>query len=277
MAHPATLVDGRRAGTVPAADRGLHYGDGLFETVAVVSGRALVLDRHLARLEHGCGRLGIPFPGRETLTAEADALAAERARAVLKVIVTRGVGGRGYRPPEAPRSTRVLSLHPWPGDVDRRRDGGVAVRLCRTRLASNPALAGLKHLNRLEQVLARAEWSGTEPAEGLMLDGEGKLVEGISSNVFVVRAGRLLTPEVDRCGVAGVVRAIILERAPAQLGLAVEVRPLPLEALGDAEEVFLTNSVIGLWPVRAVERRRYRIGAVARRLQAELARMGVTA
>jgi len=254
-ANPDTsLIDGIPAVVVPAADRGLQYGDGLFETIAVVDGRPCLWDRHLARLRAGCVRLAIPLPDPDLLQAEVLALAKGQGRAVLKLIVTRGEGGRGYRPPHPARPRRILRLHPWPDHPPAWRSAGVRVRYCRTRLGHQPLLAGLKHLNRLEQVLARAEWDDPDIGEGLMLDLDGTVVEGTQTNLFALTAGRLVTPLLDRCGVNGVVRQVVIETAWMQ-GLAVEEARLTPAELAQADALFLASSLAGLWPVRELDGR----------------------
>jgi 4-amino-4-deoxychorismate lyase len=242
------LINGIAGDSVSAADRGLHYGDGLFETLAVLDGEPLLWERHYARLRQGCERLGIPSPDPSTLRAEADQLCAQAGKAVLKIIVTRGPGGRGYRPPELADPTRILSLHPYPDYPAAWPAQGVSIRLCQTRLGRNPALAGIKHCNRLEQVLARAEWADPGIAEGIMLDLEGQVIEGTMSNIYMIYKDILLTPSLDMCGVAGVIRERVLELAEG-LGVRSEVRPVSVDELRGADEVFLSNSVIGIWPV----------------------------
>ena len=266
------LVNGQPADSISALDRGLGYGDGLFETVAVRDGTAELWSEHLARLKSGCDRLGIPYP-RE-LEEEGRALIEGVERGVLKIIVTRGVGGRGYRPPEAAEPTRILSLHPWPDYPAAWWSDGVTVRRCDTPLGCNPRLAGIKHLNRLEQVLARVEWSDSAVAEGLMSDTEGRIVEGVMSNLFVVRDGALLTPSLERCGVAGVMRGAVM-RAAAEAGIPCtegELREATLEA---ADELLLTNSLIGIWPVARLGEREWPVGPLTRRLQEALSALGV--
>lgn len=253
------------------ADRGLHYGDGVFTTLSVSRGVPLFLDRHLARLQADAARLDIPFPGWPVLAEETRRLGSRQAEGVLKIMLTRGVGGRGYRCPAEPATgTRILSIHPQPNYLPELAETGVAARVCNLRLGINPRLAGVKHLNRLEQVLARAEWNDEAIREGLLLDHEGFLVEGVMSNVFLVREGRLCTPLLDRCGVAGVMRGLVLEAARAA-GLEVEeTRILPGEAFA-AEELFLTNSVIGVWPVCALEGKAFPVGVTTRLLARRIA------
>ncbi|TCO83141.1 aminodeoxychorismate lyase apoprotein [Plasticicumulans lactativorans] len=268
MSMPGVLVDGRPADALAVADRGLQYGDGLFETFAVRDGRPELWTAHLARLARGGERLSLPLPDPGLLAAEAEQLCRGVARGVLKLIVTRGVGGRGYAPPRPCRPTRVLSLHPWPAHPPGHATGGVRVRWCAHPLSLNPRLAGLKHLNRLDQVLARAEWDDPTIAEGLMCDPHGHVVEGTMSNLFVLRDGRLLTPPLDGAGIAGVMREVVLEAARG-LGLVVAQAALrPAEVLA-ADGVGLSNSVIGLWPVRELEGRTWHaVHADLRRLAA---------
>lgn len=264
------LLNGQPDAPLTVDDRGLTYGDGLFETIAVRGGEPQHLELHLARLREGCARLRLPFTDWPALAAEIRRLAEGRDRAVVKAIVTRGPGGRGYRPPSETRCTRIVALHAWPDWPDAWKREGVAVRLCSTRLAGNPALAGLKHLNRLEQVLARAEWDDPGIAEGLMLDTEGRLVEGVMTNLFFVMEGELRTPSLERAGVAGIMRRRILEAAP-RLGHACRMvaGPTP-EELWRADEVFVCNSVAGIWPVIRCADRQWRIGSVTRRLMEAL-------
>lgn len=265
------LINGLPSDVIPVTDRGFQYADGLFETIAVKDGEPLLFDRHLERLARGCAKLGIVMPPRELLVSESSQLCAGVERQVLKIIVTRGSGGRGYRPENAGPATRVLAALPWLDYPVAWRDAGVVVRLCQTRLGSNPALAGLKHLARLEQVLARGEWTDTAVQEGLMLDAHGHVIEGTMSNVFLVQGERLVTPALEHCGVRGIMRDAVLDCA-MRLGVAWEERAITVDELRAADGLFLTNSLIGLWPVRRFEGTDYAIPDVVRVLVAQLSR-----
>lgn len=260
------LINGRSADCIATTDRGLLYGDGLFETLAVVDGVLCHWHRHLSRLQAGCERLGIQAVDAVTLEQECLMIAGDIDRAILKVIVTRGSGGRGYRVPDKPATTRIVQLHDWPAYSPACAEHGVAVRVCNTRLGHNPALAGIKHLNRLEQVLARQEWDDADIMEGLLRDSSGYLIEGSMSNLFLVREGCLLTPDLQHCGVAGIMRTLILELA-RQLSIDVQVSHIEMRHLMEADEVFICNSLIGIWPVVAVESRAFTIGTITTRLQ----------
>ncbi len=256
---PIAWVNGEPAETLRLADRGIQYGDGLFETLAVMDGRIRRLGLHLDRLREGCARLRLPMPDEGSLRQELQGAAEGQSRAVLKFILTRGSGGRGYRLPDPVSVTRMMFLHPWPDYPADWHTDGIELRICATRLAMGPALAGLKHLNRLEQVLARAEWNEGVP-EGLMLDADGRPVEGTMTNLFASPAeGRLVTPDLSRAGVAGVTRRHILERAKAE-GVQVEIRDLSLAELLESREIFMCNSIAGVWPVTRIEARRYTVG-----------------
>jgi len=263
---PPILINGQAGDGISSLDRGLLYGDGLFETIAVEHGRPRFWLRHLARLVAGCERLGIPQPEGSVLLEESLALIAGAERGVLKIIVTRGQGGRGYRPAADTSPTRIIQLNPWPDYPETCRGSGVRVRLCRQRLGHNPSLAGIKHLNRLEQVLARGEWDDPGILEGLLLDEDEHPLEGTMSNLFIVRDRVLMTPELVRCGVAGILRTVVME-ATASVPMPLQVRALGLDDLWGADEVFLTNSLIGIWPVIEIEGRPYRKGALTHRLQ----------
>jgi 4-amino-4-deoxychorismate lyase len=267
---PAVWIDGCAGEAVPALDRGLHYGDGLFETIACEGGHAQLLARHLARLRRGCERLALPAPDEGTLRAEIAAALAQAPRAVLKLILTRGSAmTRGYACREKQPARRILLRYPAPA-ADPAALAGVRVRLGTLRLGENPALAGLKHLNRLEQVLARREWSDVQIAESLLFSQSGALVSGTMSNVFLVRGGVLSTPRLDRCGVEGIMRATVLQLASAA-GIDCREAQLGSADLAQAEEIFLTNALIGVRPVRELAGRTLVVGPRTQQLQRLLA------
>ncbi len=261
MTALAMLVNGESAQLLRADDRGLQYGDGLFETALLAGGRVRFLDDHLHRLFNGCNRLGIAPPEEQTLRSEIAKVTASGERGVLKIIVTRGAGGRGYRPGEAMSSTRVVALHPY----SHASEGPLRLRWCDLRLGRNARLAGIKHLNRLEQVLAQSEWREGEADEGLMLDTEGEVVCATSANVFAVRDGALITPDLRFSGVHGVMRAQVL-KAAARLRITVSEEPLWPHDLQSASEVFITNAVRGIRSVGSLDSLQWSETNVATRL-----------
>lgn len=240
------LVNGVEGGAIAADDRGLLYGDGLFETMAVRDGRVRSFGLHMARLQDGCARLALAMPPRALLEAECLQVLEGLGSGVVKLILTRGTGPRGYRPPIEATVTRiVMASAPRavpPGGA------GIVVRVCETRLARSAALAGIKHLNRLEQVLACAEWQDPAIAEGIMLSTDDRVIGATAANLFVVRHGRLYTPDIRDCGVAGTMRQQVLNAAKAA-ELSVEIGDLGLRELRAADEIFLTNALTGLRPV----------------------------
>jgi 4-amino-4-deoxychorismate lyase len=258
----AAWIDGRAGTAVSVRERGLHYGDGLFETIACLDGAPRLLELHMRRLRGGCERLGIEPPEPEQLAHEVHALCAGASRAILKILVTRGTAiARGYRPSGGEKATRIVLRYAWPAPDP---------SLAQLRLGENPALAGLKHCNRLEQVLASRESDDPGLAESLMFSSSGALISGTMSNVFLVDDSILLTPALERCGVCGVMRELVL-RAAAGAGIATQVRRLEAQELARAQEMFLTSALIGIRPVREFDGVTRRVGPLTRRLQEELA------
>lgn len=223
-------------------DRGLAYGDGLFETLLADQGELVWWDRHWQRLAAGALRLAIVLPEERVMKSAALELA-QRRRAVIKIILTRGESGRGYAPVSAP-GTAIVSVHPAPA----RRDAPVALRWCRTPIARQPALAGIKHLNRLENVLARSEWTTPDFADGLMCDGQGDVICATSANLFVYRDGRWVTPDLSHCGIDGVARQWLLGLCPDAV-----VGRISRDDVAGADAVFLCNSVRGMMEVNRIE------------------------
>lgn len=261
-AVPRILVDGAAQSCVPAGDRGLSYGDGLFETIRFRGADAPLWPRHMQRLHESCTRLRLPSPDPAVLQDEARAVVAGLPQSVVRITLTRGSGARGYALPPAPKPTRIVAGFELPLLIGDDYRHGIRVRLCQLRLAEQPLLAGMKHLNRLEQVLARAEWSDPAIAEGLLCDRHERVIGATMANLFAVIGGVLVTPALDLCGIAGVARAEILSVQPAA-----QVRELKLDELAGASELFLSSSVRGILPVRELDDRHYAVGPVTRALQ----------
>lgn len=251
-------------------DRGFQYGDGLFETIVYEEGRLQFWDEHISRMQKGADQLGIAFPGDEnylqdikkTTTINPD------TKSVIKLLLTRGQGRRGYPPPRSAHSTRAVirSDHPvYPPEL---AINGINVCLCKHPVSSNPVLAGIKHLNRLDNVLASSEW-GDEFHEGFMFDINGYLIEGTMSNIFCIKNETLLTPGLDHCGVNGIIRDQILSIAK-QKEIACQIKNITIDELFLMDEVFITNSIIGLWPVRCVGETRYPTDNITRAFESEL-------
>ncbi len=270
----SVLVNGDAAGGLSPTDRGLHFGDGVFETIACLHGRPRFFSLHLERLAHGCRTLGFSPPAAQSLREEIERLAGGVERAIVKLIVTRGPATvRGYAVSGREQATRVAIRYPWPVEDPALQQQGVSVRVAAMRRGENPALAGLKHCNRLEEILARSEPGAAAAGEALMLSRSGKLVSGTMTNVFLIdgpaQSPRLRTPAIDLCGVAGVMRRVVLREA-TRAGIAASECALWPADLAAAAEVFLTNARVGIWPVGRLADRTLIPGPVTRRLQSLL-------
>lgn len=244
-----TLINGEPCDTISVNERGFLYGDGVFRTLRLSGGKVLHWSRHYAKLATDCSALDLACPSEPLLQDDLSRLTRDVLDGVVKITVTRGAGPRGYMPPRASAGMRLLSLSEAPRFPEHFADTGVTLHLCRLRLGHQPRLAGIKHLNRLENVLAAMEWNDPAIAEGLLLDEAGYVIEGVRSNIFMVKEGRLSSPDLSRCGVAGVQRERVFAWAKQQ-GVDCRIRDIPLAELLIADEIFLVNSVHGLWPVR---------------------------
>lgn len=256
-----------RVAALDPSHRGIAYGDGVFETMRIHDARVHWWDRHAARLQRGTARLGIAMPDAAFVAQEVADMAREAGQGVLKLVCSRGAGGRGYAPDSIAPVAWQLTVHPLP---QRAPPDGLALRWCDTRLARQPLLAGLKHCNRLEQVLARAEWNAADTQdrvadEGLMRDTQGDVVCATSANLFVLRHGQWETPGLEHCGVAGVCRGVLLEALQAR---DTALSPHEVER---ADAVFLCNAVRGILPVARLAGRAWAPHPAVARAQALLA------
>lgn len=264
-----TLINGKITNEISFLDRGLQYGDGVFETIAVQNKSLLCWDEHLNRLALGCKRLNISLPDKTLLKDEASSLINSSNPGVIKIIITRGQGGRGYALPNKQEPSRIISLYPWPEYPKENSTDGINVRVCNYRYAQNATLAGIKHLNRLEQVLTRSEWSDVSIAEGIVLDKEDNVIEGTMSNVFCVVDNVLCTPDLTECGVEGIIRNKIIEFA-SNLNIDVEVKKISLQMLNNADEIFVCNSIIGIWPVKMINDKLFSVGEKTQQIKQAL-------
>ena len=260
------LVNGELADSVKANDRGLMYGDGVFRTLRIRNGVPLHWARHYSRLAHDCETIGIACPAIELIEEDLKLVSERNPECVVKIVVTRGEGGRGYLPEASIVPTRIVMASPIP---EHAKLAEVAARFCDIRLSSQPRLSKIKHLNRLENVLARMEWRDPAISEGLLLDAEGHVIEGTMSSLFLYHGGCLIAPDLEFCGVEGVQRERVLEFA-SESGLPVQVRSFFQDDLLKAEEVFLVNSVIGLWQVVEIGNASWKKGKFCATLRAWL-------
>jgi len=244
------LINGQAASQIDVRDRGFQYGDGVFETIACKNGQLEFWQAHMQRLADACERLNLPaVPAQQWLD---DIVALQpQGEAVIKLILTRGVSGRGYAYSDSEQQPlRVCALYPWP-DYPQQNQQGINAIICKTPVSMNAALAGIKHLNRLDNVLARNEWRDPHIAEGLMLDHQQHVIEGTMSNVFCVLDDQLYTPSLDRCGVRGVMREQIIQLAQSQ-GITLNEIDISRQNFLQMDEIFVSNSLIGIWPVTSI-------------------------
>lgn len=248
-------------------DRGLHYGDGFFETFTIDQHTPLCWFAHWQRIEKSCQRLQLPLPDESKLYHTALEKCQGIERGILKLIITRGEGGRGYQPPEKAKPNIIFLTYPWADYPPEYFNTGIHLTVCKTRLAEQPLLAGIKHLNRLEQVLARQELEQIPTVqEGVMLNYSEELVECTMSNLFWRKGEYIYTPSLDKSGVAGVMRGLILTtlttwNIPYKEGI------YTLDRLQQADEIFVCNSVLGIWGVRQLNDLCYKKGTLTQRLQ----------
>ncbi|MCB5189864.1 aminodeoxychorismate lyase [Methylobacillus arboreus] len=265
MSSSRFLINGITDGAISPLDRGFAYGDGIFRTLRVLQGQPQTWAAHYAKLASDSARLGLTCPEASIWREEIASLFADKGDGVAKLMLTRGIGERGYAATDN-GVTRVVMRSPLSGYPQKNADEGIRVHLCTIRLAHQPLLAGIKHLNRLENVLARQEWSDPNISEGILLDQDNLVIEGVMSNIFVRSGKILITPNLERCGVAGITRQRILEIAPS-LGLLPSVAPLSLPDLMRADEVLMCNSLYGAWQVVDFNGRTWPLGQLAARLR----------
>ena len=259
------LVNGKECRTVSLFDRGLSFGDGVFETIRIQAGTPCLWQYHRQRLQLGCQTLGIPLD-LDRIDEEIKQLCSHTKQdAVAKIIITRGESCQGYAILNKLNPTRILWLMPPRAVVSEYITQGVTVKVCDYRLPDSSPLARIKHLNRLDQIIARREWND-EYQEGLMLDKNGRVIEGTMSNVFICRGKQLLTPSLNNCGIAGVMREHLMENS-SSLGLETIEADIYLDEVLQSEGVFLSNSLIGVWPVCRIEDTRVPLPSMITALQ----------
>jgi 4-amino-4-deoxychorismate lyase len=275
--YPIISVNGQRDAAISSLDRGFVYGDGVFETCRLADGKILLWPYHLARLTRSCAQLKIQCDRELLLTYINHLLAVDGADkladGIVKLIISRGIGGRGYAIPSAANTTYCVQIFPHTPMNSAAFQQGIAVCICALTLSAQASLAGLKHLNRLESIIARSEWAA-EYGEGLLFDQQGYLIEATSSNIFLVRDGQLLTPELNTAGVLGVMRQHIIDSLAPQLKLRCVQKNLLLEDLLGADEIFICNAVNGIVPVIAIDQKgvvhKFNLGAITQKLQQQI-------
>lgn len=251
----ASLYNGEKTDLIPLTNRAFRYGDGVFETCAVNNQTIELWEKHYTRLSYGCQALEIAdLPSRQILQQEIMNICPTQGRYILKIVISRGGAGRAYRVSKEGPPDRLISIYPWPkASVN---NGSVRVKLCQTHIAHQPELAGIKHLNRLEQVMGTLELSEGDYDEGLLCDFSGAVISGTMSNLFCRMNDSLLTPGLELCGIAGTMREFVLELAK-EIGLNTVIKTIKLEELQGMDGLFLTNSLWAIRPVAKLESRSF--------------------
>ncbi|MCZ4058690.1 aminodeoxychorismate lyase [Pantoea sp. LMR881] len=245
-------INGIEQNQLPASDRAVQFGDGCFTTAAVRQGKIVLLEQHIQRLQESCKRLWLAGVDWTLLKNEMRHVARHEQLAVLKVIITAGVGGRGYSRKGCGLPTRILSTSPWPQHYLTLQQQGVKLALSPVRLASNAQFAGIKHLNRLEQVMIRAHLDQTDADEALVLDTQGYVVECCAANLFWRKGDTVFTPEVERSGVDGIMRRYLIKEMQAS-GQHCQVVQREFADVLAADEVIICNALMPVLPVRQID------------------------
>ncbi|NQY88817.1 MAG: aminodeoxychorismate lyase [Colwellia sp.] len=240
------LVNGIEQNQIDIENRGLAYGDGLFTTAKIFDGRVQYLSLHIQRLLLGCKKLALFAPNKVELTEQLSQVAKQYNLAVLKVIITASTGGRGYARSTEPKSDLIIMVYDYPKHYDELARAGITLGNSKQQIGINPMLSGLKHLNRLEQVLLRQELANTKEDDLVVTNLNDEVIEATSANLFFWLNGKLCTPEITSSGVNGIMRQTILQKYPDTL-----IKKVTLTELASSPAMFICNCVMGVMPVKS--------------------------
>lgn len=243
------IVNGENNNQVSLSDRSVQFGDGCFTTLVVTDGIPEFWSAHKQRLKQGCDRLGIQFTAWQSLEMSVHQLAQQHTSAVIKIIISRGVGGRGYGTDNTVEPSYFVSQHGFPSHYDKWQEQGISVSLSPIYLAKQPLLAGIKHLNRLEQVLIKQQLQATTFDDLIVCDSDQNIVESSAANLFWRIGQEWCTPDLSYSGVDGVMRNLVM-RYFEQQSISVKLVRIGLEAILNAEQVFICNSVMKVISVK---------------------------
>lgn len=266
MPDSITFINGTPANTISADDRGLLYGDGVFETMLALHGRLPFWEAHRQRLESSLSRLFIPRIDSVSLLDDVSQNLDESTHQVIKIIVTRGTAQRGYSISANSKPTVIISVAKADKAILTRTHRPGRVMFCQTRLGRQQQLAGIKHLNRLEQILARKEVDDAGYDEGIVADSNEQIIEATQHNFFIIKDNELYTPDLSYCGVEGIMRKFALQQAEL-MNLKTHIQPLDKDFILSADELFLTNSITGIWPICELDNKRFEAGSITLKLK----------
>ena len=260
-------VNGKLTNKINIKDRSVQYGDGVFETIAVKAQLLEFWKEHYQRLNRGCKVLRIKCPSELFLKREINNFIKKikKKKFILKIIISRGEGGRGYQPPEKSKPTRIIGVYSWPNYPKINYKKGVKLGVCKMRISSQPYLSKIKHLNRLEQIIARSEWKKKNISESIMLDFNDNIIEGTMSNIFGVKKNVYYTPSTTLSGIEGIMRNKILQFLK-KTKKKYKIKKINLKELLNFDEVFICNSVFGIWAVRQIEKKKFPFGEKTKEL-----------
>ncbi|MGV3002578.1 aminodeoxychorismate lyase [Vibrio sp.] len=268
------FVNGKQQQSVSITDRSFQYGDGCFTTILVKYGQPLLLCAHKERIDFTCQKLFMSPPEwnqvEEWIEAAINASGHQTlALSGLKIHVSRGSGGRGYSPSGANSIQVVVQTFAYPEHYSIWQSEGIKVGVSATRLGINPQLAGLKHNNRLEQVLIKKEIDDTEYDDNIVLDIDGNVIEMSAANLFWVSNNQLYTPELVKNGVLGIKRKQVCEYAE-QKKMIMNIGSYMLDDVLNADEVFITNALHGVVPIIQINNKEFNIGVITRAIQEKI-------
>ena len=260
-------INGKLTNKISIEDRAVQYGDGVFETIAVKENLLEFWKEHYQRLSKGCKVLKIKCPSEVFLKKEISKFLKKikKKKFILKIIISRGIGGRGYNPPKKTKSTRILGAYNWPNYPERNFKKGIKMDICKTKLAMQPHLSEIKHLNRLEQIIARSEWQSKNISESIMLDFNDNVIEGTMSNIFGVKKNVFYTPVIKFSGIEGVMRNEILKLLKKNKE-KYKVKKIKFKEFLNFEEIFICNSIFGIWSVRQILKKKFPFGKKTKEL-----------
>lgn len=254
------LINGKQSNQITASNRGLAYGDGFFSTIKVKLGEMQLWDLHLTRLQKSAKRLSFPLFNWHALTLELQTFAKQctiQEEMVIKIILSRGAGGRGYSIDGSNHVDRIISLHALPLRYQQWQHKGIPIIQCDYQLPINKRLAGLKTLNRLDQVLIKQEIETKKAIDGIVCDNEGNVIEASSANLFIHNEGRWYTPCLKNTGIEGVKRQQILNAAKKHSVDIIKTQINKLDLL-NADAICITNALMGIVPVTQYEKHTYK-------------------
>ena len=241
-----TIITANETSSISTRDRGLNYGDGFFTTAMVTDGQVEHWAYHKARLIECTQRLGFPALEFNALESQITQLIASHPQAVLKVVITRGEGGRGYAPPSECNLNIIVSVLAYPDHYNSLTDAGISLAISPIKLAVQPHLAGLKTLNRLEQVLIKNALQTQHSDDALVLDYNNNVIETSAANIFAIKNNKVFSPRLDECGIKGVFLQSLCDK------LTVEFKTVSVDDLTQADAIFVCNSLMKIVPVKSI-------------------------